>query len=483
MTANASFSRILRALIVGCLAAFSVASAGGAKSAAERLALLPCRVPGGEEIVRCGRLEVPEDWSHPTGRRISLNVVVLPKVGSGPEEAPMVWLDGGPGIAGTNTAALYTGELRFHRERRAVVMFDQRGTGASGPLHCPAIEQQSPFDDLWTAADVVSCRRALQAHADLTQYGAPAAARDLDAIRSALGYDTVDLAGLSYGTVLAQTYSRLFAGHVRSAVFIGTVLVGEKIPLHHAANAEHALRRVFEDCRRDSACHAAFPRPLQDWKTLQQRLSQGPIDIKVETGVRVAQKGPVNEFIRGLLNTPDGQRRLPLLIGRAAHGDYSVLAKAAGTLGPDPVAEGLYLSVTCPEATRRIRPTEIRRAVAGSAFGRYRIDQQIAACRLWAPGVADSGSSAPVRSNLPVLLLSGGRDATTPTRWARKVAASLPNSRLLIVEYMTHLPVGLENMACLDHVMDAFFAKPYAKALNADCRRAMTPPPFAVTPQ
>ena len=472
----------MRMLAVCGLVAILGAIGNRASPATATPTLSPCRVPGGKEIIRCGRLEVPETWDKPGGRQISLNIMVLPKLGSGPEQAPMVWIDGGPGVPSTNTAALYTDELKFHRERRAILMFDQRGTGGSGALHCPTIERQSPLADLWTAADVLSCRRALAAHADLAQYSTVAAAHDLDAVRSALGYEKVDLAGLSYGTLLAQTYMDLYPAHVRSVVLIGTVPLGEKLPLHHAANGEHALRQVFEDCRSDAKCNAAFPRLRSDWAALEQRLSKAPIVIRTAQDALSVRAGPFNEFIRGMMNTPEGQRRLPLMISRIARGDDGLLVKAVKSQGPGPESEGLYLSVTCPEMTRRIRPAEIGPAVAGSSFGRYRIDQQIAACRFWPHGGPAPNLRPRLRSDIPVLLLSGGRDATTPTAWAERVAAGLPNSRVLVFEHMAHLPVGLENVICVDRIMDAFFSKASAQVLDASCRASMAPPPFAIAP-
>ena len=472
----------MRTLTACVLAAIMAAIGVCAGPARAGLTLSPCQVPGGTEVIRCGRLDVPENWDRPGGRRISLNLMVLPRLGSGPEQAPMIWLDGGPGVAATNTAALYTDELKFHRRRRAVVMVDQRGTGGSGALHCPAIERQSPLADLWTAADVLACRRALTARADLSQYTTLAAARDLDAVRAALGYDKVDLASLSYGTILAQAYMDLYPDHVRSVAMIGSVPLGEKLPLHHAANGEQALAQVFEDCRSDATCHAAFPRLAADWARLEARLSKGPIVVRIGPDVVSVRKGPFNELSRGMLNTPMGQRRLPLMISRTARGDFSLLATAVKAQGPEPESEGLYLSVTCPEMTRRIRPAEIAPAVAASSFGRYRIDQQIAACRLWPSGRPAPRLATPVKSAIPALLLSGGRDATTPTAWARRIAAGLPNSRIVVFENMTHLPVGLDNMVCVDRIMDAFFEGPTAQDLDTRCRDSMTPPPFAVPP-
>ena len=82
----------------------TIALSGGALNAQSRpaLPLAPCKVPGGTEMVRCAHLSVPEDWSRPKGREIALNIVVMPKVASGAEQPSVIWLDGGPGVPGTD---------------------------------------------------------------------------------------------------------------------------------------------------------------------------------------------------------------------------------------------------------------------------------------------------------------------------------------------------------------------------------------------
>jgi pimeloyl-ACP methyl ester carboxylesterase len=390
-----------------------------------------------------------------------------------------VWLEGGPGVPGTISAPLYTAELRFHRARRAVVLFDMRGTGESGALHCPKTEQRSPLADMWRSEDVTACRQTLEAGADVTQYSTEASARDVDALRAALGADRVDLAALSYGTWLAQAYLELYPARVRSAALIGTVPLGEKLPLHHARNGERALQLVLSDCRADAACRAAYPNLGADWGRVQSRLAKGPIVIKTGKGELLVRQGPFGELVRNLLNTLMGARRLPYFIHSVAAGDYAPLADLVETNGPEPEADGLYLSVTCPEATLRIEPGEIGPATRGASFGRYRIDQQIAACRLWAPSRPDRALLTPPKSSAPVLLLAGGRDATTPPAWAHQVSAGLPNSRVVEIPAMSHLPVGLAHIECLDQMADAFFAKASVKGLDTSCVAEMTPPPFA----
>ncbi|MGH7023556.1 MAG: alpha/beta hydrolase [Caulobacteraceae bacterium] len=452
-----------------------------ARASPTPVALVPCAIRWASEIVKCARVSVPEDWRRPAGRRLPLKVIVMPMTGPGPEQAPMIWLDGGPGIAGTNSAALYAGELKFHRARRAVILFDQRGTGASAPLHCPALERRSALESMYPPDLVAGCRRALEPRADLAQYTTLAAARDLDAIRAALGYSKVDLAGLSYGTMLAQAYMKLYPARVRAAALIGTVPLGEKLPLHHAANGEAALRLLFADCRAEPSCARAWPRLAGDWTLAMTRLALFPAAVTTPDGRSVMLRaGPFGEAVRSMLSAEPSRQRAPMVIARAAQGDFTPLLEVEGAGGPQLIAGGLYLSVACPEGTRRISSAEEARAVAGTSFGRYRVDQQIQACREWAPGRADPDLLTPLKSDIPVLLLAGGRDAAAPVAWARRVAAGLPRGRVVVIPAMTHLPIGLSNMVCLDRMMDAFFARGSAAGLDTSCVATVTAPPFVI---
>jgi pimeloyl-ACP methyl ester carboxylesterase len=469
----------MRALLLALsIALFSAASAAAGQSTQPALALTPCKVPGGTEIVRCGHLQVPENWSKAAGRKIALYIIVMPKVGPGPERPPVIWLEGGPGVPGTQSASLYSTELKFHRVRRAVVLFDMRGTGASNPLHCSKTENRSPLADMWNIADETACRDEIEKRADLTQYTTVAAAHDVDAIRQALGFDKVDLMALSYGTYLAQAYMKLYPAHVRAVALMGSVPLGEKLPLHHAANAETVLHLVFADCRADPDCHRAFPHLEADWAKVTRRLSKAPVVVQTRSGPVTIRSGPFLEAIRSQLNVIFTQRALPLLISRAAQGDFGPFLKTIQHRGPEPEADGLYLSVSCPEGTRRITEPEIVRATAGISFGRWRIDQQISACRVWPAVTPNPALLTPVKSDIPVLFLAGGRDATTPVKWANEIAARLPRSRVVVIEPASHLPIGLSNLVCPDRIMDAFFAKGSAAGLDISCVQTMKPSPF-----
>src|SRR3954447_24839200 len=103
---------------------------------ATQLALSPCKPAGVAETLRCGKLTVFENRAARAGRTIDLNVVVLPALDPNGKRPPLFELTGGPGLAGTGSAEVYTSDLRFYRAHRDVVLVDQRGTGASNALQC-----------------------------------------------------------------------------------------------------------------------------------------------------------------------------------------------------------------------------------------------------------------------------------------------------------------------------------------------------------
>jgi len=226
--ASSGRTALLASLLpLGALAA--VPSSVGAGS----LELGTCAETSGGERLRCGALEVPEDWDRSDGRKLRLHVVVVPALEAKPGTPPFVWLAGGPGIAASDGASGYLEELSLFREQRDVVLVDQRGPGRSNPLRCPELEGLGPLDRMYPLEAVRSCRDRLQRRADLRQYTTANSVRDLEAVRQALGYASVNLVGLSYGSLLALRYLRLHPESVRAAVLLGAAPPGKKYPLHH----------------------------------------------------------------------------------------------------------------------------------------------------------------------------------------------------------------------------------------------------------
>lgn len=447
---------------------------------ANELTLAACEVAG-DDTALCGTLRVPENWNSPSGRMLDLNVVILPATGTA-TEPPLIDLAGGPGLAATEGAPWYVTDGAAWRQNRDIILFDQRGTGDSQPAHCPEIGDAATLSPMYPLELVRECVRGLSETHDLSQYSSVASMRDIEAMRFALDAEKIDLFGMSYGTRLAQAYIRGYPRRVRAAAFIGAVPMDGKSPLSHARNAESVLQAIFGDCESDARCASAFPDLRTEWESLQELLRQSNLVADTGNGRRAIELGPFMEAFRTLLIVPSGQRAIPALITELSAGDTKRFLDMIEGSGPSLFAEGVYLSIECTESTNRIGATEIDAAVANTFLGRYRVDEQLRACSAWPGTDVPESFFEPVVSDVPLLLLAGGRDHTLSAESAASIARGFRNSRLVIVEEMGHVPDAISNLACLDRIMLDFFAAPLAP-LKSGCMHDMRAPPFEVRPQ
>ncbi|MFN2597420.1 MAG: alpha/beta hydrolase [Pyrinomonadaceae bacterium] len=456
--------------------------------------LKPCKVPGVNEELLCGKLPVFENRRARAGRKIALNVIVLHALEPVTGEAPLFDLQGGHGVAATAQAPWYAGELKEYRRHRDVVLVDQRGTGASNPLQC-GDEPDKYLGEMYPVEYVRNCRKKLEQVADLTQYTSPIAADDLDDVRAWLGYDKINLTGLSYGTRAALVYLRQHPEHVRAALLMGVAPTYARLPMYHAPAAQRAMLLLFDECAADKACASSYPRAREEFGEVLGRLARQPARVKYALPVSkreaeiTIERDVFAEKLRSQMYTPPGQRRLPYVIHRAAAGDFAPFLRmvvheddpAAPPTDPF-IADGMYLSVTCAEDVPFIDLKEAERLSRPTYFGDYRLRQQRRACSLWARGRVPGSFLAPVSSSAPVLILDGRLDPVTPPAWGEQVAAHLPNSLYVLIRHHAHVPVGLTNIECLDRVTLDFLARASVAGLDTSCLDTMTPPPFYVEP-
>jgi pimeloyl-ACP methyl ester carboxylesterase len=326
-------------------------------------------------------------------------------------------------------------------------------------------------------------RRPLEQHAELTKYTTSIAMDDLDDVRAWLGYDRINLFGLSYGTRAALVYIRQHPDHVRSAVLLGVAPTDLKMPLHHAEGAARAMDLLLNECEQDAACHAAFPQIRDDWHSALTQLEQHPAHVEYSPRDNAApttveiQRDVFAEKIRTWMYGRDKAARIPLIVHHAANGDFApFLQEAIGPSTPDFVADGMYLSVTCAEDVPFINQDEAAKLNAGSPFGNYRVFQQTRACGMWPRGEIPADFLEPVSSNAPVLIFSGNTDPVTPPKYGEEVARHLPNSRHVIIAEAGHSVDGLTDPGCIDRIAIEFLSD--AKNLDVSCVERMAPPPF-----
>ena len=458
----------------------------------KRVVLNDCQPPGVKGPAKCGTLEVYENRATKKGRMISLNILVLPATGDKREPDPWVYFSGGPGSAATEDAAGLADVFKRIREHRDMLFVDQRGTGKSNGLDCPMYnpdDLQSYLGYFFPVEDIRKCRPQLEAKADLTLYTTDIAIDDMDEVRAALGYEQLNLFGGSYGTRAALTYLKRYPKRVRTATLQGVAPPNEYMPLDFPLGNERALQGILAECAADEACNAAFPNLQDEAKSLLAQLIKGPVEVEVQkpnSSERVKVKlsrDLAAEAIRYMLYNPVGASRVPLIIHLAAQGNFVPLTEAALRFRKLLVAtgfNGMYLSVTCAEDLPWIKPGEGERMAANTFLGDYRLRQQREACALWPRATIAKDYSDPVRSDVPVLILTGELDPVTPPSNGDAVAKALKNSLHIVVPHGAHGLGGLENIDCILRLTAEFVERGSTQGIDTSCVKTIRRKGFAL---
>lgn len=448
-----------------------------------------CQVPNLEgETVRCGRFEVFEDRVHRTGRRIGLNLVVVKALESSSAE-PVFWLHGGPGAAATQLAgAARGGFLQGLHKSHDLVFVDQRGTGASNPLNCKILDDPNDltvyFGPLFPGEIVRSCRKQLEKQADLRLYTTPLAMDDVDDVRAALGYKKISLVAASYGTIAAQVFMRQHPDSVRSVFLLGVATPGVKQPLLFAKAAQHAMDLLLVDCDADETCHKEFPNLKTELAEVLDRFKNGAVQVtlvKPDTREKQAIMLTREDFverIRLLLYTTTFARFVPLIIHRAAQDDFLPFESLAIAYNPGALlSRGVYFTITCSEGVPFITPNEISSEAVGTFVGETRVRAHIKACKDWPRGDIPARFIEPVHSDIPVLMISGELDGSSPPWFAENAVKTLSHGRQIKIRYYGH---QLDS-PCVWELLDQFIEKGSAEALKTSCTEQVRRPPFATS--
>lgn len=450
--------------------------------------LEPCRLPPTGLEALCGTHSVWENRETRTGRRIDLNVVVVPARSPSPVPDPLFYFAGGPGEAGTGPAAFFPeGFPRLHRDRDFVFV-DQRGTGKSGVLACdlPGSEDdpQGYLREMFPVESIKACAAELGKKADLRQYTNIQAQDDMDDVRAWLGYERINLYGGSYGTRAALVYLKRHPEHVRSLVLDALVPVDFRSPSTYARSAQTALDRLFDDCAADAACRAAFPSLRSELKAVLERLDRAPGKATVKhpkTGQPVELAIPRTSFtttLRSMQYSPASYVRIPMIIHRAFEGDYGPIIREALRRGGPAEWMGAFLAITCAEDLARLDPAEAKRLGAGTYQGDDRVRQQRAACAAWPTARMPEDFWAPADSPAPVLFLNGWLDPVTPPEAAQETLRQFPNHARVMIRDAAHGTEGLRDEFCTFEIIEQFVESGSPIGLDTSCTSRMKRQPF-----
>ena len=456
----------------------------GSGTSPRALPLAACRLPGVDAAAQCGTLAVWEDRAAKRGRRIDINVAVVPARLRTHEPDAIVIFAGGPGQGAVSLASQVMPLFSRLNDTRDVLFVDQRGTGESNPLDCEDDEAQplqSLFEDALPERLVQKCVDSLDG--DPRQYTTSIAIEDLEDVRAALGYPKLNLWGGSYGTRAALEYLRRHGDRVRTVVLDGVAPADMKLPLSFVADGEASLMKLLDACDAQPLCASTYPRLRATIAAMRSRLAQRPSRVAImdpRTGDRQQIQVNENVFLSGLfrpLYVAELASLLPYGIASAAEGDYNPLLAQNLEFTTDVsenLAVGMHLAVICAEDVPRITSADLEDA-RQSFFGEALVNDFIRACRIWPRGEVPADYYDPVRSEVPTLIFSGGIDPATPPRHGDRVAAFLPNSRHFVAPNLGH---GVSLHGCAPRLIEQFVKKADAKPLDGKCLERLPRPLF-----
>lgn len=396
-----------------------------------------------------GRLTVPENRNNPQSQLVELAFVVLKSTAKNPG-APIIFLAGGPGVAGIEHAK---GErapvLLALREIGDVVLLDQRGTGLSRPgLFCDRrldypLNQPATRDGLIEAfkRQARVCVDQQRAKIDLSAYNTEESANDVNALRQALGVDKISLVGTSYGTTLALTIIKRYGEHIHRAIMLGVEAPDQTIKL--PSNGQKQLLKVSELCKNSSQIGASVPDLNEMLILVCERLRKQPATIEVddpdsEYNIAVT----VGEFDLKLMAAmsigyDDGIRELPAALYLMSQGDYSSLGKWALRFRRQ-YANVTQAAMDCASGVSVERWSQVQAEEKTAFLGREFDFPFPDVCEAWGVRQLEPAFRYEVRSDVPALFVSGTLDGRTPVSNAEHVKTGFPNSKMVIVEGAAH---------------------------------------------
>ncbi len=411
----------------------------------------------GQADFTCSTLTVPLDYTGKVPGTLKLQVAVENNTNA--PRGVLLFLSGGPGQPGVPFADRLTDRrLPELAKDYRWAFIDERGTGEFGGLNCTTLQEQVGSSDIAvpTPDAVRQCANQLGDAAPF--YGTDQTVADLDQFRQALGVSKMVVDGVSYGTFVAERYALAHPSHVARLVLDSVVPHKASIDTSLYLTGLRAQARVLRAaCATAPACGYD---PADDLAALVRRRSAAD-------GVRLFDMLVSYEFVDPTYrdpNPPDlppGTGDVIGAIHAARNGDPTHLDTLLNVLSPtDPYddytdfSSGLHAATLCadlrfpwgseatPMALRPAALTLAEHLLPTSAVWPY--TQAVAVgqgfdqtCLHW-PAEKPGSNTAARLPDVPVLIVNGDHDLSTPLEWARQEAATGQDVKLVVVPGASH---------------------------------------------
>ncbi len=419
--------------------------------------------------IECTTISVPLDYASPELGSFTLPLTRLRALDDDQRQGVLLVNPGGPGAPGTslaqNAAYYFSKDLMTHFD---IVGWDPRGTGVSTPTFDCGDSYNDFFANERTAASTQNFVDACAAkNPKIISYMSTAAsARDMNAIRLALGEKKISYFGFSYGSTLGATWATLFPDTVQGAVFDAAAApnsTGAERRLAQAEGFEKQLSAFLAQCSQKTSCafhnngkaEQAFDDLLKTEATVNETV------LLTATASSLYDDSAWDDLAKALKSAQDGDGQLVVDLYN------SYYYQDAGYEDSRNVSEASIATI-CDDETKRLSPVEVDAQLVsftriaprfGNFFGRDYT------CSLW-PTQKSSQEQLKISSTAPIVVIGSTNDPVTPLASSQSMSATLENSRFISVNSSRHTSY-LKN-DCATQLVDAFLIKetlPSAKSL------------------
>jgi pimeloyl-ACP methyl ester carboxylesterase len=401
----------------------------------------------------CGTLKVPQDWLAPgDGKTFDIALVRGRTTGQRDRVGSLLINPGGPGVSGIRYAVYRSVYLPAEITRRFdVIGFDPRGVGLSSPVKCFTDTDldtsfgadPDPVDAKDFDTAVALSRRLAQACGDkygdtLRLFSTEQAARDIDAIRAAVGDRQLTYLGYSYGTLLGAVYAQLFPTNVRALVLDGAIdptLPPEASSEQQARGFERAFGNFAKWCQTNAASCPIGP----DARSVVAGALESARISPVRANGRTATAGWVFTAVLSSLYNQGNWQVLAGAMDKLRHGnpsDVFLLADAYASRDRAGHYSNLFdanAAVNCTDddqvpTVERIRTLQAQWRAKYPLFGASLALNLV--CAQW-PGKHDPYPTGPATGAPPILVVGTTGDPATPYEQTPALAKMLGVGRVL----------------------------------------------------
>jgi len=448
------------------------------------------------EGVDCGKVTVPVDWAHPGRGTVQIALARRKATDPAARIGSILMDPGGPGGSGVSKVRDEGWTLSPEITKRFdTVGFDPRGIGDSTQIQCGLDEviadypkvpkNQKEFEQLseYNRKLGESCDRITGPLARLSD--TKSVARDMDAIRAALGDKKLTYYGVSYGSLMGQHYAELFPDRIRALVLDGNLDHSITSPDEFLRSETQAAQESFTQfaawCDRTAACALHGQDVPALLRGLQDRAARGQLtDPNSEEPVTPFD---LAEIVYTRLPGPDWTglaTRLAKFKGgatasRAAKDDIPISNPRQSVFCADwrfPVRDFAELE-SLRKSAATVAP-DLRMSTLGWTY--------LTGCVGWPAKTTNPQHPLSIPGAPPLLMLNSKYDPATPLAWA-KTASRQSGTTLLTYDGWGH-GAYFKNSECVIKATDAYLISGKLPARGTHCAAVeppSTPPPASRT--